>query len=463
MNRLLPLLLLGGLLAAPAAAQVDLSSGPVRGQLYPRDLVTGQATATVAGNVTQGGWAAVRLEVTAGGRPHFDQSHPLQYVNGAAPFSFAPVIQAGLVEYQFKLFLQGGGLQQQVGFVGHVVCGDVYLIQGQSNAVAGDGHGEGLANAESQSRWTRSFGTGALAGTADKPYWYLADGETGTAEGSVGGWGIRLAQHIVERVGVPVAVLNGAVGATPIKWHQRDDLDHENLGTNYGRLLWRARTAGLDQHVRAVLWYQGEADGATPYSEYLYWFRELRDDWLEDFPATERIYVFQIHDGCGVNGMGIREIQRQFADRFPGLSVMSTAGSGGHDGCHYRYSGYRELGDRVARLVGRDLYGLPMPAAADAPNIRSARFTSAARDEIALDFRDPLEVLHLDPGIEAYLQVSGPEVVTQASAGPGTLLLQLSGPTAATRVSWIGHEKGGPWIRNRLGIGALTFDVPILP
>jgi hypothetical protein len=446
--------------AAPAAAQVSFTTGPQRGQLYPRDAHD-TAVVAIAGEVTEPGWTAARLVVTREGAPWAESVVTLQYANGVAPLSFAPTIAAGLFEYAFELRLEGGGQSLLAHRTEHVVCGDAFLIQGQSNAVAGDGLGEGLANLVSQSRWTRSFGTSDMWTTADDLKWHLADGEAGGAPGAVGGWGIRLAQHVVERVGVPVAVLNGAVGATPIQWHHRNDADPEDLGTNYGRLLWRARQAGLDQHVKAILWHQGEANGSTPPAEYLFWFKQMRNDWLEDFPAVERIYVFQIRDGCGVDGMGVREVQRQLPDRVPGVSVMSTSAVGGHDGCHYRYTGYREFGDRIARLVLRDLYGFPVPAAADAPNPAEAVWTSAARDAIRIRLRDPHEVLRVDAGIEAWFEVDAPESVTAVTAAPGELLVQLSGPSSATRVSWIGHEKGGPWIRNRLGVGALTFSLEV--
>ena len=461
---LLPLLL--PLLAAPIAAQVTLHQGPATGQLYPRDLATGQAAVAVAGEVTAPGMSRVHLIVTQDGAAWSSHSLDLSYAGAVAPFAFAPSIAAGLHDYAFELRLEGGGTNIQVAYTDFVACGDAYLINGQSNAVASDYHNENLAN-QSQSRWIRSFGTAALSGSAVAADldWNLADGESTYAPGSVGAWGLRAAQLLVDRYQVPVALLNGAVGGTIIFAHQRNDADPEDLSSIYGRLLFRARAAGIDQRVRAMLWHQGESDGANDPVYYHGKFRDLRDDWLADFPALEQIFVFQIRKGCAVPDMDIREVQRQFPDLFDDLTALPTAGIDEHDACHFYYAGYRQMGDWMAAAMAARLYGEQLPRHAAPPNLLEARFANAARDQIELVFRDPGQTLVLDPGIENRIKLrwSVPETVLAATASPGRILLQLSGPTAATKVAFIGQAGAGPWIRNAHGVAAFPFEVPILP
>ncbi|MBC8329402.1 MAG: hypothetical protein ISR76_01520 [Planctomycetes bacterium] len=459
---LLPLILL----AAPLTAQVTITEGPAPGQLYPRDLVTNQAVVPVAGEVSKPGKSRVHLVVTRDGAAWSMDTVDLHYTGGVAPFAFAPVIDAGLHDYAFELLLEGGGFNQQVGRVRWVACGDAYLINGQSNAVATDYHNEGLGNS-SRSRWIRSYGSASLsaAAVAADTGWYAADGIDQYSSGSVGAWGLRAARLLVDRYQVPVALLNGAVGGTVIEAHQRDDADPENLNTIYGRLLYRARRAGIDLQVRAMLWHQGESNGAHDPLYYHSKFSDLRDDWLVDFPALEQLFVFQIRKGCGVPDMDIREVQRQFPDLFADLTAVPTAGIDEHDGCHYYYAGYREMGDWMAAAMAAALYGEQLPQHAAPPNIREARFTGAAHDEIELLFRDPHQALFLDLGIEDRLKLRDgvAETVVTATASPGRILLQLSGPTAATRVAFIGQAGAGPWIKNQRGVGAFTFEVPILP
>lgn len=43
-----------------------------------------------------------------------------------------------------------------------------------------------------------------------------------------------------------------------------------------------------------------------------------------------------------------------------GVTVLSTTGLSGHDGCHYAWAqGYREMGDHAFAVVARDLYQGP--------------------------------------------------------------------------------------------------------
>lgn len=451
------------LLAVAAPAQVTLDETPVPGRLYARELATGAALVPVSGTVTAPGGERIHLTVTRDGAPWALDEAPLSYSGGAAPFALSATIEAGLHDYRFELLLESNGLFHSLGAVEQVVCGDAYLIQGQSNAVASDYHLEGVANT-SRSRWIRSFGSASIdPGTAGADLaWRVADGEGGNGPGTIGGWGLRMGEIVVARTGVPVALLNGAVGGTRIEAHQRDPNDPENLATIYGRLLYRARRAGLDLQVRALLWHQGESNGGSDPWFYHDQFRRLRDDWLRDFTGLERIYVFQIRRGCLVSGTKIREVQREFPDRFPEVVALPTAGIAGHDGCHFYARGYRTMGEWAAVRVLADLHGLVLPREAAPPNVLSARFTSPAADEIEVLFRDPNQVLRLDPGIEDRLRLPGyPETVVSVSAARGRLLLQLSAPSLATDLTYIGNEGDGPWILNRYGAGAFTFHIPI--
>lgn len=465
MFRLLsPLLALSALLLVPAAAaaQVEFTAGPQEGQLYPRDLATNRASVPVEGLVTQAGMSQVHLDVTRDGAPWWQGSAPLQYnpATGGASFSFAPDIEAGLHDYAFAVSLEGGGSVTPVRDVSDVVCGDAFLMDGQSNTVAG-----GFPQTSVwRSKWIRSFGTSSTSANQVQANqeWHLANGGGSHGSGCIGAWGLRMARHLVDTYQVPVAVLNGAVGATPVSWHQRVDQNPEDLGTIYGRLLFRARKAGLAEHFRAILWHQGEADGGRTARGYLRSWLWMHADWMEDYPSVERVFLFQIRMGCSVPGddMNIREAQRRLPDLVPGLTAIPTAGVFGHDGCHYNLAGYRRIGDLAAVAVAAELYDAPLPTSAAPPNLFKARFTTPARDEIELLFRDPTQELLLDPGIESTFRLRGNsgESVVAATASPGRILLQLSGPSTAGRVAYVGNSGNGPWIRNVHGVGAFTFQ-----
>lgn len=448
------------LLSAASAWQgpdVTFTALPKDGQLYPRGG-GGTAAVAVAGTVHDPGYLSVELTVTRAGAPHEQQSVPLQYAGGQAPFAFTSVIQAEFAAYGFTLRLHSAQGAATVADVRDVVAGDVFLIQGQSNAVAGDGYGEHLANA-SRREWIRSYGSASIWGfkVENDDAWGVADGEAANGHATIGQWGLRMAQQLVDQTGVPVAVLNGAVGATPIKYHLRNDAEPQDLDTNYGRLLFRATRSGLRESVAAIFWYQGESDGDN-FQPYARKFADLYADWVQDYPALAKVYVFQVRNGCGSPNQRLRELQRQFEDLYPLVDVMSTTAAPEHDGCHYRYAGYRELGDRMARLVARDFYAAPPAPDIDAPNLERAYFSSPARDEITLVFRDPDDALHWQAGAQArFALFGGGDVRSGQVVGPGTILLRLDGPSNASAISYDYPSGAAAGIVNGRGIGALTF------
>jgi hypothetical protein len=328
---------------------------------------------------------------------------------------------------------------------------------GQSNANARDWYGEGLAN-QSQSPWIRSFGSwnSSSIGVPVDRTWDMADGVGESGHAAVGAWALRLAEILLGELQVPIAVLNGASGGTTIAKHLRNDLDPTDLWTLYGRLLWRAREARLDDTVRCLFWYQGESDGESA-ETYPADFATLRSAWLEDYPALETVYLFQTRVGCTTVGAGVREFQRIAPDLYPDLEGLSTEAVPGHDGCHYYTAGYLELAERVARLVLRDFYGSPATQDVDSPDLASANFHETD-DRIDLVFRNAGDTLVWESGVEAYFTFDDATVVTGGSVtAPGVITLELGGPSEATAISYVGHALDGPSITNGNGVGAYTF------
>ena len=106
-------------------------------ELYPRDRVTNTATIPVAGSEIQGGFSEAVLRVYANGvQVGSDQVQSLTYTGGQAPFSFAPTIPAELASYDFELLVRNEEGEVSVSRATNIVAGDVFIIQGQSNATA---------------------------------------------------------------------------------------------------------------------------------------------------------------------------------------------------------------------------------------------------------------------------------------------------------------------------------------
>ncbi|MEU4396383.1 sialate O-acetylesterase [Kribbella sp. NPDC023855] len=438
-------------------AVVALTESPQDRQLFPRDA-SGGSTVPVAGRITDSRVRRVQLRVSSNGKTD-------TYTSSARSFRFTPRIRAGLQEYTFELRASGPGFDRVVASRDGVVSGDVYVVQGQSNAEAAKYNG--AANGE-ESPYLRSFGSpspdGAISG-ADR-VWHYATGDVTSQSGSVGQWAIRMGRRIVETYQVPVALINGAHGGRAISFFQRNDTNPDDLDTNYGRLRQRLAAAGVISQVRGVLWYQGESDNDNA-PVHIAGFTSLLQDWRTDFgrdiPGGSRYYVYQIRTApCGnTTAMSLREAQRQLGDS-AGVTVLSTTGLSGHDGCHYGYlGGYREMGDHTFAVLARDLYGGPSAGVAP-PNPASV---SASGSQLVVQLRstDPLTV---DAGAAADFRVEGVAVTVSSVAYQpgGKLVLTLSGPAAgATALTYHGHIGAGPWITNATGTGLLAFTVPITP
>ncbi|MGD2018969.1 MAG: sialate O-acetylesterase [Planctomycetota bacterium] len=441
--------------------EVLLERAPRSGQLLQRDAQD-RAQLRFEGQVLTPGFDRVEVSVLKDGAPFTVVDAALTYAGGAASFSLTAAIDAGFHDHEATLRLVSGSTVTPVAVRRRITCGDTFLVQGQSNAAAWDFWNEGVANL-ARSPWIRSFGSAAdNPGAVLDRGWDEADAEVRYGHAGVGQWGHVLAQRVVASEGVPVALLNGAVGGTSSTQHLRDASDPENPATIYGRLLWRARLAEMAATARALLWYQGESDNGDE-ALHAQNFAALHGDWRADFPALEQLYVFQVRTGCGVSGRGVREVQRQLPSQYADVQVMSTTAAPLHDGCHYRSAGYQELGERIARLVLRDLYGSTDTQDIEAPDVLHATWEGPARDRVRLTFKEPGDTILWDAGAGLHFQLDSGQLVLGGTPSGNTLLLDLAGPSTASRISYLGHALDGPWVTNARGVGALAFfDVPIV-
>ncbi|MBM3980618.1 MAG: DUF2341 domain-containing protein [Planctomycetes bacterium] len=441
---------------------------PADGQFYARDD-RNEGTLHCNGTLTDAADAVV-LKVFAADKPFSEAS---QKPGADKSYSFAVKLKPGLVKYRVELVAKTGAAEKVLHQASDLVCGDAYLIQGQSNAVATD---FGKDDPAFRSDWIRTFGTmsGSPKGVA---LWGSAVHRSRDAEKlQIGYWGMELGRRLVEAHKVPVCFINGAVGGTRIDQHQRNPADPEDMTTIYGRLLWRVRQAKLTHGVRGILWHQGEndqgADGPTGgygYETYRQLFIDLAAAWKTDFPNIRRYYVFQIWPkscSMGINGSDnrLREVQRNLPTAFSNLSVMSTLGIDPPGGCHFPAAGYAEFARLVCPLIERDFYGKVPAAPITPPNLKRAAFAGDKKDEIVLEFDQPVKWDDALAG-QFYLDGQKGKVASGVVAG-SVLALKLTGPTDAKTVTYL---DSAAWSQKTLlvganGLAALTFcEVPLAP
>lgn len=397
--------------------------------------------------------------------------------DASGTFTLSTRVTAGLVRYHFEMGTRTGGRESILRSATNVVCGDAYLIQGQSNAVATDW---GKEEPDFRTPWVRTFGT--MSGDPRATHrWGEAlprnhDGE----RFQIGYWGMVLARRLVESNRVPVCILNGAVGGTRIDQHQRNAANPTDPQSIYGRLLGRARQARLTHGIRAVFWHQGEndqgADGPTGgfgWETYREYFHDLTAAWKQDFPNIARYYVFQIWPkscAMGIDGSDnrLREIQRTLGLGYDNLTVLSTLGIDPPGGCHYPAAGYAEFARMLFPLVQRDHYGKPLDHRATPPNLARAEFASAQRTQVILSFDQPI-VWTADLTNEFRIPGNNRRVVSGRTEG-NRLHLDLDAPAPPPPARpTITYLDSANWSQARLlkgtnQLAALTFcEVPIEP
>jgi len=421
----------------------------------------------ISGIITESGYDSICVEVLRNQQLWKQYYAVLEYDSSAAKFSFRPKIHAELSEYSFLIKVDSHLFAQ----IDNVVCGDVFLITGQSNSYRGDYH------AKYCNEFCRSFGkhTGYNVYYPADTSWGLSSGKGYTKYSFVGALGIHLQQLITETYKIPTCFINGGSGGSNIEYNLPNPEDSLDLHSTYGRLLYRTQKAGLVNDVKAIIWHQGEADShPCCWQYYADRFDLLRKAWKKDYKTLNKIYTFQIHPGCGgENQSQLREVQRTLSENYPDVKIMSTMGIVGHDGCHYEYTGYYQMAEWIFRLIARDFYDSTDSLLITPPNIKYA-YTEDHK-QIVLEFDQPIvwPADTLGQSMKDYFYLDDTDVYVDSGyvgISENFIFLNLSEISSATTVTYLPNKYyngnsviyEGPWLKNQWGIGALSFyEFPI--
>lgn len=441
---------------------------PVNGQFFGRDPSTNNGT--VFYNGTQSGApATVYLKVyttDTGSDVLYGTTQRQALVSGG--YTFTVPIAAGKVTYKVVYGTTTGGVDTDVATVTDLVCGDAFIIEGQSNALATD-------NSEPSStftnKWIRTYGNVGAGGG-----WGYAINKGGQMQ--LGLWGWLQANQLLADNGLPVCIIQAAVGGTRIDQHRPNPDGHGIPGSLYGiyaNLYNRVVAANLTHSIRAVLWHQGEQDqgsggpdGDYDYKFYQQYFVDISASWKGDFPNIRNYFIFQIWPAaCGDTSRNdlLREVQRTLPKLYSNMRVMTTVGVVPGSSCHYVLAGYQRFSDLLSPLIGQDLYGSWPSSVYTAPDLQRAYFTTSARNEIALEFSQ-----NMSPWVMAskglfFLDGAAANVSTGSVSGK-IIKLQLLAASSAQTITYL---KGSSWDRvqgnlvyGANSVAALTFaEVPL--
>ncbi|MFM9962719.1 MAG: DUF2341 domain-containing protein [Planctomycetaceae bacterium] len=387
-------------------------------------------------------------------------------------YSLSVKLKAELTKYRTEFGTTTGDKETVLHRAKNIVCGDAFLIIGQSNAVATD---FGKENPLVPSEWVRTFG--ATAGDPNGSrlkLWANAEARSPGGKSEIGYWGMELGRRLSDLNQIPICLINGAVGGTRIDQHQRNPEDPTDVATIYGRLLWRVQQAKLTHGIRAVLWHQGEndqgADGPTGgygYETYRQFFVDLAASWKQDFPNIQRYYVFQIWPkscAMGINGSDnrLREVQRTLPKLFSNLNVMSTLGIKPPGGCHFPAAGYAEFARLLMPMMNYQLYHRFVDGPIAPPNLLRAFFNTEQRDVLTLEFDQ--QVVWSEALVSQFHLDGEPKQVASGSANGTTITLKLKGSSKAKTMTYLDSANWNPdnLLYGKNGLAALTFcEVPI--
>jgi hypothetical protein len=442
----------------------------VTGQFIARNPLTNLGT--VFYNGTQSGNpASVYLKVyrtPSGGTESLHATHRQPLVGGAYAFS-APV-PAGLFTYRVVYGTTTGTTDTDVATVNNLVCGDAYIVQGQSNAVATDNSAPQVDTSypfivtyNATLGWTPAYAK------PTSPNW----------DSKIGFWGMKMARELVAQHSMPICIINGAVGGTRIDQHQPNPANRTiGAGTYdiYANLLNRVNAAKLTHGIRGIFWHQGESDSSNfgpildyDYTVYQQNFLNMSSAWKQDFPNFRRYLIFQVMPNpCGIGPTGdqLREEQRTLPFLYSNMSILNTLWIDGYEGCHFSIIGYENMTNRILPVVNRDFYGVNPATAITAPNLKRAYFTSPARTAVTLEFDQTMSWNSFSTPNFTVNDIAGS--VVSGTASGNIVTLQLSAPAAANAT--LDYLKDDVWDQNTgtllfgsNSIPALTFaDVPIM-
>ncbi len=451
---------------------------PTHVQLIQRDS-TNHALVKVFGKVYSENQTDVALIVLKNKEPFYYKKQKLQFTSAnqqisSADFSFSPLIKAELSEYDFKFYSFVNNDSTLIKEANEVVCGENIIIYGQSNALA-DAIDE-LPRFKDEFRFGRStfsfFDTNEFIWVSTKSWNYW----------SAGLIGLEIQRQLIDKFQIPIGIINGSVGNKSIdELSIRDEKNHDNTSTIYGRLLRRAKIFKIDKNVRIIIWRQGESEALNPNykDDYEQKFDNLRNQLYEDFPSIKKIYTFQnnIYFGNNTLAGNLREFQRNIKKKYEDCEVLSTIGNPSFDGLHYKLEGYQQNGLEVSRLIARDFLGSKDTLEIDAPNIKEA-FLNDKNDSIVLVFEKNQRMLF--PSEKTKTSTSHPSInakdyffldgqSSEIETGKGTenyITLKLKNPRQAKTISFAPDNYSGDFIAvlpgiipfsNSRGVAALTF------
>ncbi|RYU96317.1 sialate O-acetylesterase [Emticicia agri] len=368
-------------------AQVSFTDLPEDLQLFPRDTHN-KAIVNFAGVIEPSDYRKISIYVKKDDAFFYHKASPYRtHYSQPFPFQFQVEIYAQPHEYNFRVYVHNpAGDSIEVCRRDRILCGDFYVLYGQSNIIASSGIEELYLNFDD--RLFRNFDYDNNDHQLSSLKWFSG----GQPYGHVGGIGMHLQKLILQKYGIPTCMINGGKGGLAIP--QLNDRIEGNPGafwTIYGQLYNRVKYANALGKVKGVLWRHGESEACGNWVEadnYPAHFASLYNHLKTDFGGWNNFYFIQlaIH-GCNYSEKAgeLRGYMRKTKYLFEGLETSTALGIPVVDGFHHSKEGNQQLTSEVFGMIERDTYGAPHNIELHPPDIQKVYY-SAAEKTLTLEF-----------------------------------------------------------------------------
>lgn len=303
--------------------------------------------------------------------------------DGRWEITFPNVPAGGLYRVETYMEYQGwDGLSSTRGDMIHNIgVGDVFVVAGQSNAAG---------RAKNPVEDPPELGVHLLRACGR---WELATHPLGETTGAVHQchfenhnpghtpW-LHFAKLLKRELGYPIGIVMSAYGGAPLRWW-----NPEENGALYRNML--EQLAEYDLHPRAVLWYQGEAEGyenaaGTYLARFGQFVNALRRDLGQSALPVITVQLNRCMTPCDTAldrqwGM-VRQAQVEAARSMEGVYVLPSSDVALYDFIHNSAQGNLVIAERCARCALAELYHKPLVW--QAPEVVRAKKTGAETVEL---------------------------------------------------------------------------------
>jgi len=366
-------------------------------------------------------------------------------------------IVAGLHYYKIELYDKNEAFENVVQIADSIVCGDVFLVNGQSNS-----------NYETTTN-TDFLNNDFLVTYKDN--WQKASSKAT----SIGQLGMKVGSSLINDTAIPVCILSEGLHSEKIEYFKPNPSNHLDLATNYGRVLNKLNQIGFKEYVKGLIWFQGESDAHPSVfnPNYLSDINTLYSAWKIDLPQIWKYYVIQIRPGCydymnvySKTYTSVQQAQYLISEANEDVYLVSTNYSA-HNGCHFDYyDGYDRLGDRILKLLKHHFYNFAIQVNDISPyfgHVWVSGFNQISAQILPMDAS-----LSFDIRPEIELQPYGNYSLNSWSIQPDNILVMNFTPLSSSNFNVNSHnnitgidfdshqENSSPGLHNSNNIGIIS-------